>query len=240
MREAEDIKVFRTADHVCGYWPDRVARDLVIDPDDPRLPRLYPHAISWGFRRSGNIVYRPDCATCRQCVAVRIPVDAFVPDRSQRRCLTRNADLDMRIVPAERTDEQFALYRKYLEARHANGGMDDHTPTDFDQFLSGRWSDSRFMEIRTHRAHGQGALLAVAVTDLLPAALSAVYTFFDPEHTRRGLGTFGVLQQIAWAQREHRGHVYLGYWIDAHPKMTYKRRFHPLEGYDGQHWRPLE
>ena len=233
----DDLRLFHTGEHPCGYWPDRVARDLVLDPRDPRLPQLYPDALSWGFRRSGDIVYRPHCRQCRACVAVRIPVADFTPDRSQRRCLARNADIEAHVVAPACTDEYLALYRRYLSARHAGGGMDDHGALEFEQFLIGAWSESRFLELRERGSH---RLLAVAVTDLAPEALSAVYTFYDPDAAARGLGTLGVLRQLEWAARDGRGHLYLGYWIAGHPKMDYKRRFRPLEGFDGRGWRRLE
>ena len=140
-------------------------------------------------------------------------------------------------MPAQRTDEQLALYRRYLQARHRGGGMDDHGSVEFDQFLVGAWSQGRFVELREHGSH---RLLGVAVTDLVgDDALSAVYTFFDPDEARRGLGTFAILQQVAWARRDGRAHLYLGYWIAGHAKMDYKRRFRPLEGFDGRGWRPM-
>ena len=148
--DADNVRMFRTGTHPCGYWADREARDLVLDPRDPRLPSLYPMALDWGFRRSGDIIYRPSCAGCRACVAVRIPVAEFVPDRSQRRCLKRNTDVDARVVAPERTDEHLALYRRYLASRHAGGGMDDHGANEFDQFLVGSWNDGRFLELREH------------------------------------------------------------------------------------------
>ncbi|RNF81728.1 arginyltransferase [Montanilutibacter psychrotolerans] len=241
MRDAppgndDDLRLFHTGEHACGYWPARVARDLVLDPRDPRMPHWYPLALGWGFRRSGDIVYRPHCNGCHACVAVRIPVDRFVPDRSQRRCLARNAQVQMRVLPAQRTDEQLALYRRYLAARHAGGGMDNHGAVEFDQFLVGRWSEGRFLELRDHGPDGPGPLLAVAVTDLIADAMSAVYTFYDPDEADRGLGTLAILKQIEWARRECRHFLYLGYWIDGHRKMDYKRRYRPLEGFDGRNW----
>ena len=235
-----DVRIFQTGEHACGYWHGRSARDLVVEPGDPRLPRLYPRALELGFRRSGDLVYRPNCHGCRLCVAVRIPVRDFRPDRSQRRNLRRNADLVARVLPAERTDEQLSLYQRYLGRRHRGGGMDDHGAVQFDQFLAGSWSDTRFLEIRRKVEGGTGPLLAVAVTDLLPEALSAVYTFYDPEAAPLGLGTFAILQQLQWAMRDGRSHLYLGYWIDGHPKMDYKRRYQPLEGYDGERWTRMD
>jgi len=232
-----DLRLFHTGEHPCGYWPQRAARDLVLDPRDARMPQLYPMALDWGFRRSGDIVYRPHCRGCRACVAVRIPVARFVPDRAQRRCLARNADVDARVVPARRSEEQLALYRRYLKARHPGGGMDDHGAAEFDQFLVGAWSEGRFLELREHGSH---RLLAVAVTDLVGSrALSAVYTFYEPDELRRGLGTLAILRQLEWAARDGREHLYLGYWIEGHRKMDYKRRFRPLEAFDGRGWKDL-
>lgn len=231
MGDADDMRLFHTGEHACGYWPERTARDLVMDPLDTRLPRFYPRALDLGFRRSGDIVYRPHCRGCRDCVAVRIATAAFAPNRSQRRCMARNAAVEIRILPAERRDEHLALYQRYLGGRHAGGGMDDHGALEFEQFLVGRWSESRFMELREG-----GRLLAVAVTDLVPAALSAVYTFYDPAEASRGLGTLAILRQIDWARRDDRRHLYLGYWIRGHAKMDYKRRFSGLERFDGRSW----
>jgi arginyl-tRNA--protein-N-Asp/Glu arginylyltransferase len=233
----QDVRLFQTAEHPCGYWPERSARDLVIDPRDPRLADLYPMALGWGFRRSGDLVYRPQCQACNACTAVRIAVDRFTPDRSQRRCLARNTNVIARVLPAERTDEHFALYQRYLGARHLHGGMDGHGAAEFDQFLIGDWSESRFLELRAPDTH---QLLAVAVTDLTEDALSAVYTFYDPDHASMGLGTLAILHQIQWALRDGRRYLYLGYWIAGHRKMDYKRRFSGLEGCNGNTWRPLQ
>lgn len=238
-RDDEPMRLFHTPEHPCGYWPERQARDLVFDPGDPRLARMYPMALGWGFRRSGNLIYRPHCRGCQACVAVRIPVAEFRPDRSQRRCLSRNADLEARVCQAERSDEHFALYRRYLGSRHPGGGMDGHGVAEFDQFLISAWGQGRFLEIRTRRPHGTGELMAVAVTDVVADGMSAVYTFYDPDVADRGLGTFAILQQIAWALRDGKRHLYLGYWIDGHRKMDYKRRYRPLETFDGHHWTRL-
>jgi arginine-tRNA-protein transferase len=233
----DNLRLFQSAPHPCGYWPDREARDLVLDPRDPRLPALYPMALQWGFRRSGELVYRPACNGCRACVPVRVPVADFAPNRSQRRCLARNADVETHIVAPACTDEYLSLYRRYLAQRHPGGGMDDHGAREFEQFLIGTWNTSRFLELRERGTH---RLLAVAVTDLAVDALSAVYTFHDPDAASRGLGTLGILRQIEWARRDGRAHLYLGYWIAGHPKMDYKRRFRPLEGYAGHAWTRLQ
>ena len=234
--DLRDLRLYHTADHPCGYWPERQARDLVLDPGDPRLVGAYPLALAMGFRRSGRLIYRPHCMACTDCTPVRVPVADFRPDRSQRRTLARNRDLHVRVVPAHDSDEHLELYRRYLQARHPDGGMAAHDADDFRQFLIGDWPHVRFMDIREGEG---GPLLGVAVTDRTDDALSAVYTFYAPEAASRGLGTFAILQQLAWAAREGLDWLYLGFWIDGHPKMEYKRRFRPLEHYDGHAWRPI-
>jgi len=228
------IRVFQTVEHACGYWPERSASDLVLDPADPALAGLYGSALALGFRRSGAHVYRPHCTNCRACTPVRIPVAAFAPSRSQRRTLARNADLRASVRPAVRDEASFALYRAYVGARHAGGGMDDPSPAEFDAFLSCAWSPTRFLEL-----HEAERLVAVAVTDVLGDSLSAVYTFFDPTQPVRSLGTQAILAQLEFARSLGLAYLYLGFWLEGHPKMDYKRRFRPLEFLDGEHWRPL-
>jgi arginine-tRNA-protein transferase len=218
------VRLFQTLPHPCGYFAERSAQNIVIDPSAPQLPQIYDLAVQRGYRRAGGHVYHPQCAGCRACVACRVPVDRFQPDRSQRRCLARNADLDVRIVAAGYSEEYFALYRRYLVARHPDGGMDDARPEDFMRFLYTAWSPTRFIEFRD-----SGRLVAIAVTDFCAAGLSAVYTFFDPEQDARGLGTFAILSQLRLAQEHALPFLYLGFWIDGHPKMHYKTRYRPLE-----------
>ena len=232
--KSEVVKLFQTLPHACGYYPDRTAQNLVVDPAAPHIARIYDGALQQGFRRAGGHVYFPRCPACQACTPCRIPVNQFAPDRSQRRCGRHNADLQARLAPARFSDEYFALYTRYLGARHAGGGMDEPSPEDFDRFLYTAWSPTRFLELR--RAE---RLLAVAVTDLCSDGLSAVYTFFDPAEDRRGLGTFAILSQLRLAQRMGLSHLYLGYWIAGHPKMDYKARFRPLELRVAGSWRVM-
>ena len=102
--------------------------------------------------------------------------------------------------------------------------MDDARPEDFARFLYTSWSPTRFIEFREDRA-----LIAVAVTDFCTDGLSAVYTYFDTARADRALGTFAILTQIQLARERGLDHLYLGFWIEGHPKMDYKARFRPLE-----------
>ncbi len=228
------VRLFQTLPHACGYFGDRTAQNIVIDPSAPQLPQIYDLAVQRGYRRAGGHVYHPQCVACRACVACRVPVARFTPDRSQRRCLARNRDLDVRIVPPVYSSEYFMLYQRYLRIRHRDGGMDDARPEDFSRFLYTAWSPTRFIEFSKGNR-----LLAIAVTDVCPSGFSAVYTFFDPEESARSLGTFAILSQLRIAAEQDLPYVYLGFWIDGHPKMHYKTRYRPLEVLREGNWREL-
>lgn len=205
--------------------------DVVTDPGLPIDQHTMSDLFSMGFRRSGIFVYRPECPGCQACVAVRIPVRDFRPNRSQRRCLKHNLDLSLERHPPHYSDELFLLYRAYLKHRHPGGGMDKPTTASFREFLCTPGVESEFLLFRKGRR-----LVAAAVTDRLNDALSANYTFFTPELPERSLGTYAILTQVAEAQSRGLGYVYLGYWIAESPKMRYKNHFRPLEFYSHESW----
>ena len=234
MSARETIRLYQTSEHACGYWPQRSARDLVLDPNAPQLPAIYPAALSQGFRRSGGHVYRPNCSACVACLPVRIAVDRFTPNRSQRRALRRVEHWRTNDQAAEPDPRLFALYRRYLLARHRHGGMDDAEPGDFDNFVRSVWSPTRFLCL-----HDDKDLRVVAVTDITTEGLSAVYSFFDPDLAHLSLGTVAILRQIEWAKRLQLPYLYLGFWLEGHPKMHYKRQFDAIEARIDGVWQAL-
>lgn len=232
--DASQLRLYLTADHRCGYLPLLQARNLVVDPGQTD-GRLYGRLIALGFRRSGDYLYRPYCEHCDACLSLRVPSGArFRPDRSQRRCLRGNADLYVHWGPAGYRDEHFALFARYVNTRHPGGGMDDPTPDGYRQFLLSGWNEGLLGEVRRR---DDGTLLAVAVVDRLGDGLSAVYSFFDPQQDRRGLGTYCVLQLLVEAARLGLPWVYLGYWIAGCDKMAYKARFRPHQVFRHGRWR---
>lgn len=218
-----DIRLYLTSEHDCAYLKQRRARNLVTDPKC-NSPELYSALAPLGFRRSGDYLYRPHCQICKACVSLRLPVAEHRPNRSMRRLLIKNQDLDFTRGDPGHNDEYFQLYRHYLAVRHPGGGMDQSAPEDFHTFLTSAWCNTRFYEARN-----QEKLVAVAVTDEVSDGLSAVYTFFDPRLPERGLGTWVILKQIQTAHAESLSWLYLGYWIEGCKKMAYKTRFRPHE-----------
>ncbi|MEQ1438608.1 arginyltransferase [Fontimonas sp. SYSU GA230001] len=230
MNDSSPIRLYLSAEHACGYLSGRAARSAFVDPEWTLNAPRYQRLLEMGFRRSGGHVYRPHCRDCTRCIPVRVPVARFRPSRSQRRCLDANTDLQLSLE-TRLGDEHYALYRSYLLGRHADGGMDPYDRQAFHAFLECPWAPVNFWCFRAH-----GRLLSVAVVDHLPLALSAVYTFFDPQEAARGLGTLAVLQQIRHAQERGLPYVYLGYWVPESGKMAYKQRFQPLETLTARGW----
>ncbi len=228
--------MYVTPPRPCPYLPGRIERDIFMElnGDDPdgmhvRLARL-------GFRRSHNVVYRPDCPGCRACVSVRVVANEFRPQRSLRRIWQRNADLHVTARPAIGNAEQFALFSAYQNARHGEGEMSYMTLDDYCGMVENTVVDSRVFEFRdsSHR------LVAACLADVMRDGYSAVYSFFDPDLADRSLGTHVILWLIETARREQQPYVYLGYWIGRSAKMAYKTRFRPIEALNGQSWRRLD
>lgn len=222
----------------CPYLPDRRERRLVAlveargAADDGRLDLL----TEAGFRRSQGFLYKPACPGCRACVPVRIVVERFRPGRSLRRVLKRNADLAWAEAPAATTDEQFALFRRYLRHRHHDGGMVRMDRDAYREMVEVAPDSTRLVEFRD----AAGVLVGVSLTDRLRSGLSGVYKFFAPELEPRSLGSFIILWHVERARNLGLPYVYLGYWIAQSRKMAYKVRFTPLERLDGPGWAPLE
>lgn len=218
--------------HECPYLPGRVAQSRAFWADE--LPaELYVRFMDAGFRRSGKIVYQPTCARCRECVPIRVPVNAFRPSKSQRRCWKRNVDeVSVTFGLPAADDESFALYRRYLTDWHRRDDDDDDekpktdSREDFETFLYD--SPVETMEFK-YRDVTSGHLLAVGICDASATSLSSVYFFHDPSERRRGLGTFGALYEISFARERGLEHYYLGYHVRGCRAMQYKASFRPCE-----------
>jgi leucyl-tRNA---protein transferase len=228
------IPLWLTAEHACSYLDDRYSRSTVVDPDFMLNPQLYSRLIEQGFRRSGDQVYKPYCRSCQACVPTRLPVAYFLPDRKQKRCAKRNAQTRVSIKPAEFDPRHFELYSRYQAARHDKGETSSASPREYLHFLGSSWCDTWFVEFSI-----SGKLAAVAVVDVLDHALSAVYTFFDPEFSDYSPGVFAVLWQIEQARKLNLEYLYLGFWVKDCRKMSYKNQYQPLQGLIGQQWQPI-
>lgn len=229
--DLQQIRLYLTAPHRCSYLPDQEATTAFVDPKLPVDNDIYSSLSDLGFRRSGQYLYAPRCTHCKSCIPVRIPVQAFAPNRQQRRTLKRNQDIDVAVVREVDLDEHYALYENYIATRHINGDMYPPSRHQYLEFIGHPWDCTRFMEFRL-----EGKLVACAVVDWLQHGLSAIYTYFDPALDHRSLGTFAIIKQIELTAANGSNYVYLGYWIRDCVKMSYKSAFHPAEYYLENRW----
>jgi len=234
-----------TAPQPCPYLHGRAERKLFTALQGDDAAALNNALSRQGFRRSQNVLYRPSCESCVACMSARIRVADFRPTRTQRRILTRNAALRRLATSAWATEEQFELFRRYLDRRHADGGMADMDIFEFAAMIEETPIKSRVIEYRcktddpTDMADGDQHLAAVCLTDVLDDGLSLVYSFYDPAFRPASLGTHVILDHIEIARAAGLPYVYLGYWVPGSRKMDYKAKFSALEIYKGGVWQNI-
>ena len=224
----ETTQLFLTASMPCPYLPGRFERKLFTHLTGRRASNLHHLLSENGFRRSQNLIYRPACEGCNACQSVRIVARDFEPSGRFRRVLHKNADLSVEVRPTTATAEQYDLFKRYLESRHAGGGMNQMSFVDYEYMVEDTPVQSVLVEYRL-RDHPDHPLVAVALTDVMPDGLSMVYSFYDPDLAARSLGTFLILDHIQQVCSAGLQYVYLGYWVKESPKMAYKAQFRPLQ-----------
>jgi arginyl-tRNA--protein-N-Asp/Glu arginylyltransferase len=224
------LRFFLTAPSPCPYLPGREERKVFAHLPLSDGPGVNDALTQVGFRRSQNIAYRPACEACDACISARIPAGDYGFSRSERRVLKDNEDLSRHLVEAEATMEQFDLLRRYLMARHAQGGMADMTWPDYVAMVEDTAVRTHLIEYRLPSGDGgPGDLVACVLVDILGDGLSLVYSFFEPAMHKRSLGAFVILDHVVQARLAELAYVYLGYWVPGSPKMDYKARYRPIE-----------
>nr|WP_314260471.1 arginyltransferase [uncultured Devosia sp.] len=224
----ETTQLFLTAAMPCPYLPGRQERKLFTHLSGRRASSLHALLSENGFRRSQNLIYRPACEGCNACQSVRIVANEFQPSGRFKRVQAKNDDLAIEVRPTTATSEQYDLFKRYLESRHAGGGMNQMSFVDYEYMVEDTPVQSVLVEYRL-RNHPDQTLVAVALTDVMPDGLSMVYSFYDPDLAHRSLGTFLILDHIAQVRSAALNYVYLGYWVKESPKMAYKALYRPLE-----------
>ncbi len=215
------LPLLRAGSHDCPYLPGRKAAELVVVSPGVDAA-MYQRLMNRGFRRSGLMVYRPDCPGCAECVPIRVPVARFMLSRSQRRVQRRNRDVAVEFGEPVCDDERYRLFKRYQTYQH--DGRMIGSRADYERFLCETTVSSLEMTYRL-----DGRLVGVGIADVCPDCLSSVYFYFDPDHARRSLGVFSGLCEIEECRRRRLPFWYVGYFIAGCAKMDYKTRYRPHE-----------
>lgn len=228
------LPLLRGDQHPCPYFPDRIASNLyalLLEVD----AELYKRMMNLGFRRSGEIFYKPACPSCQACKPIRVPVARFAASRSQRRVRKRNHDVAAIVRPLRDDDEHWRLFQRYQTDRHDGEMISERRA--FESFLGRSPIDSFEIELRLN-----GSLIGVCVVDVALGALSSVYCYYEPSESRRGLGVFGALCEIDECRRRGLAHWYIGFHLAGCRKMEYKSQYRPYEllGPDGKWIEPSD
>jgi arginyl-tRNA--protein-N-Asp/Glu arginylyltransferase len=224
-----------TRHYPCSYLPSQLARSRIMVSDDVSDTDIYAQLIKQGYRRSGNFIYRPDCDRCHACIPVRIVVDQFIPNRTQRRIWKQHQHLQFARHDLHFDPEHLNLYQRYQKRRHTGGTMDHDGREQYCDFLLKSTVDSFLVTF-----HENEQLRMVSIVDQLPDGFSSVYTFFDPDIAGSSYGTFSILWQVAQCRNKHLPYLYLGYWIADNQKMRYKANFHPLQCLSNDEWQYMD
>lgn len=231
MNEDLTARVGLSQEFACSYLPQRREQLLVILDPTYYCPDKFETLLSLGFRRSGNQIYRPHCPICSACNSVRVLAQDFTPSKSQKRKHNKaKTRFSVKFSTQERA-QYYPLYSKYITMRHHDGSMYPPSKEQFNSFLLCSWLDILYIELWY-----QEELIGVAVTDCMQNAISAIYTFFDPDFEHFSLGTVMILEQLKYAKEQNKQFVYLGYQIDECTKMKYKTQFLPAQKQLNDEW----
>lgn len=231
MNPLEWIRELTGAEEPCTYLEGQRAR-MRFRLIDGCKAETCERLLAAGWRRFGRVFFRPVCTGCQACIGLRVAVDGFAPNRSMRRAWRGSADLEVRLGRPRLDDERLTLYARYHRDQAARHGWPDR-PVDparyHETFVDGAGSFGHELSVwRRDR------LLAIALIDVLPGAVSAVYTYYEPAARQRSLGVLAVLHQVALARELVLPWLYLGYWIEENASMRYKSRYRPHQLLEGR------
>jgi arginine-tRNA-protein transferase len=219
----------------CGYLPQQkwsLEYEYVASMTaDEYLERLIDN-----WRRFGNMMFRPACQTCRACRSLRVVVERFRPDRSQKRCRQTNEGIvERRIGKPAVNRAKLALYDRYHAFQTDAKGWPRQPPRDAASYAES-FVDHPF-PVEEWCYYLKGQLIGVGYVDVLPGSpaggLSAIYFFYDPRLRDHSLGTWNILCLLDEAARRQLPYVYLGYYVEGSGSMSYKTRFAPNQLRDG-------
>lgn len=219
----------------CPYRDGVVARMPLRLPVGSVTPEVTDQLLAYGYRRSGDFVYRTQCPTCDACKPTRVDVERFRPTTSMKRIRRRGErDLVHRWGEPRVDAKRIWLFNQHRIQRGLNQGSPPIDAESYRSFLSDTCCETKELSIRI-----ADELVAIAIVDIGKTSISAVYTHFDPHASRYSLGTYAILRQMEYAIATGRRYVYLGMYVEENSHLNYKARFQPQQRLDDGEWRDI-
>lgn len=155
--------------------------------------------------------------------------------------------LQVTLEPDDYTDEKYELFADYQQHVHHEGPA-EVSKSGFKRFLCSsplqRRTDANGKALGSHHHcyRLDGRLIAMAVLDLLPHAVSGVYFVYHQDFEKWSLGKLSALREAALALEGGYEYYYMGYYIHSCPKMHYKGTYKPqyVLDFESFHWDPLD
>ncbi|MGC8828355.1 MAG: arginine-tRNA-protein transferase [Verrucomicrobiia bacterium] len=158
-------------------------------------------------------------------IPLRINLETFVPSKTQRRIIQKNADLDLKIRPTQIDDERRRLFNLHKTRFKKN------IPDSLDIFV-GEYSQNIPCENIEFSLYYNGELIAASYLDIGEKAVSSVYAIFNPLYSKRSLGIYTMLLEINYAKSRNFKYYYHGYATIEPSEYDYKKRFNSLQYYE--------
>ena len=220
-----------TRSQKCAYLHDQTEQRLATDISDH--PDSHDRLAETGFRRVENWVYKPACPGCSACLPIRVKAEDFAGSRNITRIRAANKDLRRFDSHGQLTLDHYDMFQRYLGFRHEDGQMASMSFEEFSAMILNSPIDTTLTEYRDSEDRLMGCILIDRQRD----GLSAVYSFFQPDQTKRSLGSFMIVDLIDRCKEIGLPYAYLGYYIEQSRKMSYKARFKPYQIFIDGIWR---
>ncbi|MGZ8545832.1 MAG: arginyltransferase [Sulfuricurvum sp.] len=197
-----------------------------------------------GWRRFGEMYFRPVCSDCTACESLKIDVDNYLFSKSERRILRKNAHVTSFIRTPSMSGEHLELFYRYHAYKHKTRSWDPPKidPKNYQASFVNGHEDFGYEVLYFE----EDKLIAVDLIDVLDEGISALYCYYDPHYSQLSLGKYTLLKQIALAKQLGLKWIYLGYYVQGCQSLSYKVTYSPaleLQGRPEENeraiWNPL-
>jgi len=179
-----------------------------------------------GWRRFGQMYFRPVCSNCTACESLKIDVKSYEFSKSERRILRKNSHLTTYVRHPSISGEHLELFYRYHAYKHRTREWDAPKidPKNYRASFVNGHGDFGYEVL-----YFEGEkLIAVDLIDILEEGISSLYCYYDPHYSHLSLGKYTLLEQIALAKRLGLRWIYLGYYVQGCQSLEYKASYSPL------------